>query len=409
MCAMVSLDDQIIQDIQLQNTSQSYLTQIFDDLSEQTIQIKTSDAIEQQQRSRDYLNTRMNFTAFDQLNFSDLIRISEYVDSRTPSLNTTQVYDQQYNQIVNTSKIMQTYNNDFASTLEIDEQVQCYVCNQLFNHVKPIQQNDNDNILIYDEITLIDKNLNTYIYPYNQQQQQYDARQTLGRFVYNRMNQVDIFLDLNVDQYDLQLAKVIIVDIVNMVTMNTSIHIYTIGSNINEIFNDNSDYIQLEQLLDTIQISSSQNFEQLYYVYNQVYASTTNITLSFLISKGIEGLLHYTKFNNVQFVLISPKYIKQQKYNQTKIQNKKLLENINNLKKQQEKQQIHLNINLQSLNATLIELNQLSFSFKSLKQVNDYFKIEINRVLTSYINPQIFLQIQLQHQKHLGINYQCIL
>ncbi|CAL6057797.1 Conserved_hypothetical protein [Hexamita inflata] len=236
------LETQLLQDTQVQQTIQSYVMSVFNSISKQTQQKRTMQ-IGQQLRLRNYLNTRQNFSGLQELQINNLINIAEQVNCEYPILNRTQVYDQFYNSEVDTTKIMQTYQNQYSSQKSHTEE--CTICGSLYEHIKPIQQNQKDNMLIYDEITIIDKNLNTFTYPYNKQQPEYDARQTMGRFAFNIMNQVDIYIDLNMDQQELELSKLLIIDIVNMVTMNTSIHIYTIGSNTQEIFYDSSDYIQL--------------------------------------------------------------------------------------------------------------------------------------------------------------------
>ncbi|CAL5998854.1 Conserved_hypothetical protein [Hexamita inflata] len=385
------LETQLLQDTQVQQTIQSYVMSVFNSISKQTQQKRTMQ-IGQQLRLRNYLNTRQNFSGLQELQINNLINIAEQVNCEYPILNRTQVYDQFYNSEVDTTKIMQTYQNQYSSQKSHTEE--CTICGSLYEHIKPIQQNQKDNMLIYDEITIIDKNLNTFTYPYNKQQPEYDARQTMGRFAFNIMNQVDIYIDLNMDQQELELSKLLIIDIVNMVTMNTSIHIYTIGSNIQEIFYDSSDYIQLELILASFKTSqhSSVNFEELLHVFHNNYENNTNITISFIITRGIDGNIHNTKLNSTNFVLINPYFVKPFKY--ISIQNitcKYIYTIIQQYKSLLFKQQELIKINIKSLNASYIYLNQESNTFYSIRQVNDFFKLQIHNVLLNYLDKAVFL------------------
>ncbi|CAL5994472.1 Conserved_hypothetical protein [Hexamita inflata] len=392
LLSQVGLETQLIQDIQSQKIVQSYLTSVFNNISKHTQQIITSNAINQQQRSRNYLNTRQNFSGLQELQINNFINIAEQVNCDFPIINRTQAYDQFYNSKIDTTKIMLTYQNQYSSQKTHTEE--CTICGSLYEHIKPIQQNDKDNFLIYDEITIIDKKLNTFIYPYNKQQPQYDARQTLGRFVFNLMDQVDIYIDLNMNEQELELSKLLIIDIVNMITMNTSIHIYTIGSNVQEIFYDSSDYIQLELIFANIKTQQQQsiNFEELLHVFHKNYENNTNITISFIITRGIDGRIHNTKFNSTNFVLINPFFVKpfQHTYIQ-KISQNMLYNIVQQQKNILQKQQYRIEINTQSLNASYICLNQENNSFQSLRQVNDFFKLQIHKVLLNYLDKQIFL------------------
>ncbi|CAL6029779.1 Hypothetical_protein [Hexamita inflata] len=54
-------------------------------------------------------------------------------------------------------------------------------------------------------------------------------------------------------------------------------------------------------------------------------------------------------------------------------------------------QQQQIKINVQSLNAVYIYLDQKSNTFDSLRQVNDFFKLKIHNVLLNYLDKAIFL------------------
>ncbi|CAL5970944.1 Conserved_hypothetical protein [Hexamita inflata] len=368
---------------------QSGLHQLIQNLSRDSQPQSTERQVSIHQVITKYISKRMKL--LDQFQPFQLVNNSLPICSELPLLNgTTDATNERYNVNMNLSIGMKTHYNLFL------EQKDSLNINQSFIDEMKLLTGQLDIMdtgqmaNVFEEIIYVDEKLSTYIYPYNNLQYDFDASLTMASFVFDQMDNLDFYIDLNVNEKELELQKLLLMSIINMISQTIYLNIYTIGSEITLVFSGQGYNVEYNYIYTQIKISSkSINIFQLISLFDNLY-SNQNITLVFILSKGIKCDFkenYYEKqYNNTQFIFLNPKIVSifkiSQSTQQTSLQ--QYIQQINKLQTIINQQDQYIIMNLKQLQAKLIETN-VSYEYKNLQQLKDYFILQIYQVLMNYI------------------------
>ncbi|CAL5988204.1 Hypothetical_protein [Hexamita inflata] len=350
---------------------QSGLYQLIQNLSRDSQPQSTQTQIRIHQVITQYINKRIQL--LENLNPQQFANNSIPISSELPLLNsTTDATAERFDAHINLSIAMKTHFNSYIQNNNIN--TTNLLNNSFIEELKQITgpldiMNTNQLYNAYEEIIYVDENLSTFIYPYNTLQYDYDASLTMASFSFNQIDNLDLYIDLNVNEKELEIQKLLLISIINIVAQTVYLNIYSIGSQIVQIFSGKGYNVDFSFIYAQLQISNKTvSFQQLISLFDQLYNNENRI-LIFILTKGIQCELNYKffkeiQYSNTEFVLVNPNIISVQQIQQPmmKYTITDYIKQVNQKQTFKNDQEQFIIMNLKHLRAKLIDTKHLRIS-----------------------------------------------
>ncbi|CAL6036650.1 Conserved_hypothetical protein [Hexamita inflata] len=337
-----------------------------------------------------YIIQRQN--ALDKLDVNQFQYNSQFVASEEPQLNISNDYEAKWGSAnINTSMVMKTHINSFVEDQNVIQQFNESFIKQLNEASGTIilnKQEEQSSIEMFDEIVYIDQNRNNFVFPYNSKQPDYDLAITVGSFSISQLDSYDIYLDLNVEQKELDMYRLLLVDIVNSISEKVHVNIFIIGQEIKKVYRGFAYDINSAALYSNVKPSNyNVNIYQLIDYFDNFYTDSNRTTV-FIISKGFQcnqkNSIKQKVYKNKEFVFINSFYVKKINAPQNITNIRAYNKYTQQIKQILTEQQIYYQINLKLLNASNVSYNQ-TYQYNNLQQMNDHLLLQIQDIVVKYI------------------------